>query len=169
VGRHRPGTTLSLVSKSGAQIDADSHRPFATMVAAALEVPLTMLLGDPGITGARATAETLDQPTELMARLRRRSTRSCSATSPDYVIDQAVIAPRGPLRGQVIKDGDRLVVTLPEGDDRTVEVGWPEFDSTPLKDFVDGGRRGRGAAAVEKFKLSRRRSGSRTSTTWSTS
>jgi hypothetical protein len=65
-----PGTTMSMVSKSGAQIDADSHRPLATMVAAALEVPLTMLLGDPGITGARATAETLDEPTELMARLR---------------------------------------------------------------------------------------------------
>jgi hypothetical protein len=54
-----------MVSKSGAQIDANSSQPFATRAAAALEVPVTMLLGDPGITGARATAETLDQPTEL--------------------------------------------------------------------------------------------------------
>jgi SPP1 gp7 family putative phage head morphogenesis protein len=52
-----------------------------------------------------------------------------------------VIAPAGPLRGKVARDGDRLVVTLPEGDDRTVEVKWPDFDSTPLKELR---RRGRG-------------------------
>ncbi|WP_133058963.1 hypothetical protein [Nocardioides sp. PD653] len=131
-----PGTTLSLVSKSGAQIDADSHKPFATLVAAALEVPVTMLLGDPGTTGARATAETLDQPLELMARLRQEVHTELFRDIAGYVIDQAVIAPRGPLRGTVTKDGDRLVVTMPEGDDRTVQVDWPEFDSTPLKDLV---------------------------------
>jgi hypothetical protein len=131
-----PGTTLSLVSKSGAQIDADSHKPFATMTAAALEVPVTMLLGDPGTTGARATAETLDQPLELMARLRQEVHTELFRDIAGYVIDQAVVAPRGPLRGTVAKDGDRLMVTLPEGDDRTVQVDWPEFDSTPLKDLV---------------------------------
>ena len=131
-----PGTTLSLVSKSGAQIDADSHRPFATMTAAALEVPLTMLLGDPGITGARATAETLDQPTELTFGLRRQVHSALFRDIASYVIDQAVIAPRGPLRGSVTRDIDRLVVTLPEGDQRTVRVDWPAYDSTPLKDLI---------------------------------
>lgn len=131
-----PDTSLSLVSKSGAHIDADSHRPLATMVAAALEVPLTMLLGDPGITGARATADTLGQPTELMAGLRQNVHDEFFRDVGGYVIDQAVIAPRGLLRGSVVRDGDRLVVTLPEGDDRTVEASWPEFDSVPLKDHV---------------------------------
>ncbi|MDN4173929.1 hypothetical protein QWY28_13290 [Nocardioides sp. SOB77] len=148
-----PGTSLQLVSKSGAQIDADSHKPFATMVASALEVPLTMLLGDPGVTGARATAETLDQPTELMARLRQEVHAELFRDIADYVIDQAVIAPRGPLRGAVRPDGDRLVVTLPEGDDRTVQVAWPEFDSTPLKDFVDAVAAAEDLPPLERFKL----------------
>jgi hypothetical protein len=46
-----------------------------------------------------------------------------------------------------------------------VQVDWPEFDSTPLKDFVDRGGSAEELPPVEKFKLSRRRSGSRTSTT----
>jgi hypothetical protein len=58
----------------------------------------------------------------------------------------AVVAPAGPLRGVVAKDGDRLVVTLPEGDSRTVLVDWPEFDSTPVKDQVESIAR---AAEVE--------------------
>lgn len=131
-----PDTKMNIVSKSGAQIDADSHKPLATMVAAALEVPLTMLLGDPGVTGARATAETLDQPTELMARLRQEVHAELFRDVADYVIDQAVIAPRGPLRGSVVKVGDRLVVTLPEGDSRAIDVAWPEFSSTPLAELV---------------------------------
>jgi hypothetical protein len=131
-----PNTTLSMVSKSGAQISSESHRPLATMVAAALEVPLTMLLGDPGITGARATAETLDQPTELTFGLRQAVHEELFRDVAGYVIDQAVIAPRGPLRGSVAKDGNRLVVTLPTGDERTVHVDWPEFDSTPLAELV---------------------------------
>lgn len=131
------GTTMSLVSKSGAQIDADSHRPFATMTAAALEVPVTMLLGDPGVTGARATAETLDQPTELMARLRQEVHTELFRDIADYVVDMAVLAPAGPLTGTVRRDGDRLVIDLPQDDDRTVQVDWPVFDSTPLKDLVE--------------------------------
>lgn len=148
-----PGTTLSMVSKSGAQIDAESHRPLATMVAAGLEVPLTMLLGDPGISGARAVAETLDQPTENMARTRRSVHEELFRDVAGYVIDQAVIAAAGPLRGTVSKDGDRLIVALPEGDDRTVVVDWPEFDSTPLKEFVEAVGAAEELPPLEKFKL----------------
>lgn len=131
-----PGTTLNLVSKSGAQINAESHRPFATMTASALEVPLTMLLGDPGITGARATAETLDQPTELTFRLRREVHTELFRDIADYVIDQAVLAPRGPLRGTIVRDGNRVIAVLPEEDERTVEVSWPEYSSTPIEVLV---------------------------------
>lgn len=147
------GTTMSLVSKSGAQIDADSHRPFASLAAAALEVPLTMLLSDPGITGARATAETLDQPLELTIGLRQQVHTELFRDIANYVIDMAVVAPAGPLRGTVTIDGNRLVVVLPEGDDRTVEVTWPEFDSTPIKDFVDAVAAAEELPPLEKFKL----------------
>lgn len=131
-----PNSTFSMVSKTGAHIDADSHRPFATMVAAALDVPLTMLLGDPGATGARAVAETLDQPTELTMRLRQEVHAEFLRDLSDYVIDMAVVAPRGPLRGAVARDGDRLVITLPEGDQRALDVDWPEFSSMPLDVLV---------------------------------
>jgi hypothetical protein len=148
-----PNTAMSLVSKSGAQIDSNSHRPLATNVAAALEVPLTMLLGDPGQTGARAVAETLDQPTELKFKLRRQVHQELFRDVATYVIDQAVLAPAGPLRGKVTRDGSRLVIELPQGDDRTVEVKWPDFDSTPLKEFVDAVAAAEELPPLEKFKL----------------
>lgn len=131
-----PSTTVSMVSKAGAQIDSDSSKPFAARAAAAMEVPVTMLISDPGTTGARAVAETLDTPTEGMAGLRRKVHEALFRDVADYVIDMAVVAPRGPLRGAVTRDGDRLVVTLPDGDSRTVTVAWPEFDSTPVTDQV---------------------------------
>ncbi len=57
------GSTFEAIGKSGAAIDADSGRPLAAMVASALSgIPVTMLLADPGVTGARATAETLSDP-----------------------------------------------------------------------------------------------------------
>lgn len=57
--------TMAPMHSSGATIDSGSGKPLAGMVAAALDVPITMLLADPGVTGARATAETLDRPLEL--------------------------------------------------------------------------------------------------------
>jgi len=72
-----------------------------------------------------------------MARLRREVHTELFRDIANYVIDMAVVAPGGPLRGTVVKDGDRLVVTLPEGDERTVEVDWPDFDSTPLKEKIE--------------------------------
>lgn len=131
-----PGSTLEAVPKTGATIDANSGRPLQMMVAAALGVPLTMLLGDPGATGARAVAETLDQPTELEMGLRRKVWSALFREVVDYVIDAAVIAPRGALRGAVVRDDDRRLVTLPDGDDRTIEVNWPEWDSTPVDILV---------------------------------
>jgi len=131
-----PNTTMQIMSKSGAQIDSNSSKPFASRAAAALAVPLTMLLGDPGTTGARATAETLDQPTELAARLRQEVHTELFRDIADYVIDQAIIAPAGPLHGSLSRDGDALVATLPDDDVRTVEVSWPEYDSTPINVLV---------------------------------
>jgi hypothetical protein len=60
-----PDATMAPMHSSGATIDANSGKPLAGMAAAALDVPITMLLADPGVTGARATAETLDRPLEL--------------------------------------------------------------------------------------------------------
>ncbi|HEY3559649.1 MAG TPA: hypothetical protein VGL05_19405 [Kribbella sp.] len=133
-----PGTTLEAIPKTGATIDADSGRPLASMVATALDVPVTMLLGDPGITGARAVADTLDQPTELMANMRRELWTEFHRDVLNYVIDWAVRAPQGALKGRITRDpgSDRVTVLLPDNDSRTIDISWPDFDSTPVDVLV---------------------------------
>lgn len=125
------GQTLEAVPKTGATLDSESGRPLAAMAAAALGVPVTILLADPGVTGARATAETLDLPTRLEMQGRQEVWAQAYKASCGYVIEQAVIAPRGPLKGSVVRDGDRLLVDLGEKD-ATVEVVWPDLAEIPL-------------------------------------
>lgn len=129
-----PGTEMEAISKSGATFDADSGRPIAGMVAAGLGLPITMLLTDPGVTGSRATAETLDEPTQLDKGVRRGVWTRAITDVVGWVIDSKVRA--GRLRGVIGRDGDREVITLPDGDNRTVVVGWPPFDSTPVETLV---------------------------------
>lgn len=133
-----PNSTLEAVPKTGATIDADSGRPLAAMVAAALDVPVTMLLGDPGVTGARAVADTLDQPMELAMNLRRALWTQFIRDVLNYVIDWAVRAPQGGLTGRITRDpgANRVTVLLPDNDDRTVDIDWPDFDSTPVETLV---------------------------------
>lgn len=131
-----PDSKIEAIPKSGATIDADSGMPLIKFVAAGLGVPYTMLLGDPGATGARAVAETLDAPTENGFRLRRELWGSKIKQVLEYVIDMAVIAPGGPLRGTIRRDGDRQYAELPDGDARTIELHWPEFDSSSVLDAI---------------------------------
>lgn len=133
------GQSFEAIGKSGATIDSESSKPLAAMVAAGLEVPVTMLLSDPGQTGARAVAETLDQPTVLMATGRRRLWTSVIVRVCEYVIAQAVKAPAGPLRGTVTRDPDtgRETVDLAGDENPGIEVSWPTIDKTPTKDQVE--------------------------------
>lgn len=127
---------LEAIPKTGATIDAQSGKPLAAMAATAMEVPVTMLLGDPGITGARAVADTLDQPTELAMQLRRALWTELQTDILDHVIDASVRAPQGPLTGRISRDGTRVLVELPDNDDRTIDITWPEFNSTPVDVLV---------------------------------
>ena len=131
-----PNTTLEAIPKTGATIDADSGRPLAAMVATALEVPVTMLLGDPGVSGARATAATLDQPTELGFQLRQELWAEFKTDVLNHVIDWAIRAPKGALKGKISRDGDRVIAELPDEDDRTIDISWPEFESLPVDVLV---------------------------------
>ncbi|MEV6036022.1 hypothetical protein AB0L65_33045 [Nonomuraea sp. NPDC052116] len=133
-----PDMALEAIPKSGATIDSESGRPLAAMVAAALDVPVTMLLGDPGTTGARATAETLDTPTERSMELRRSVWGEAWRQILDYVIDQAAKAPSGPLKGKVSRDDDGLeVVDLAQDTDRTVDISWPDIDDLDPAVIID--------------------------------
>ena len=130
------GTALEPLSVSGASIDADSGRPLAVMVAAALNLPVTTLLGDPGATGARAVAEIVSADSLAVFQIRQELWRSVIRDVIGWVIDAAIIAPAGPLRGTIVRDGDRLTAILPDGDGRTVNVSFPETDSTAALERV---------------------------------
>lgn len=135
-----PGQSLEAIPKTGATIDLNAGRPLAAMVAAGLDVPVTMLLADPGVTGARATAETLDRPTEDMATLRRNVWGDYFRRILGYVIDQNAKAPGGQLRRKSMtrdRNTGREVILLAGDTDRTIEITWPDLSETPLKDLVD--------------------------------
>jgi len=122
--------TLEAIPKSGATIDSDSGKPLAAMVAAALDVPLTMLLADPGQTGARAVAETLDQPTELAMGMRRQLWAGVYQRILAQVIVESVRAPEGALKGTVdVDDRGRETVRLRGGTDTTIDISFPDLDS----------------------------------------
>lgn len=95
-----PGNGFESVSKSGATIDSESGKPLAAMVAAGLGLPVTVLLTDPGSTGARAVAETLDLPTILEMGMRRLLWQSVYEAMLMHQIATAGMSPGGrSLRG----------------------------------------------------------------------
>lgn len=133
-----PSAQLEAVPKTGATIDAESGRPLATMIAAALGLPVTTLLADPGQTGARAVAETLDQPTRLEMNGRREVWTETYRAILGHVIDQAVLAPQGPLKGGIQVDHftQQEEVILQGESDRTLTITWPDIDETPVDVMV---------------------------------
>lgn len=126
------GHTLEAMPKSGATLDSESGRPLAAMIAAALGVSVIDLLADPGQVGSRATAQTMDLVKRLEMRARQEVHEETMAAILGYVIEQAIIAPRGPLKGKVERDGDRLIAVLHGKAETTVEFVWPALDETPL-------------------------------------
>lgn len=130
-----PGTNLEAIPKTGATIDSNSGKPLAGMAAAGLGLPVTILLADPGQTGARAVAETLDLPTILEMTMRRVLWQTALDRVIQHAIDAAVEAPRGSLRGSVTIDSwGRKQVTLAGDVERTVEFDWPPLvDVDPVE------------------------------------
>jgi hypothetical protein len=133
------GQSFEAIGKSGATIDSQSGRPLAAMAAAGLDTPVTMLLSDPGVTGARATAETLDEPLKNTINGRRAVHTSMLRTIVGHVIRSAVKAPQGPLKGTVIRDPatGREVVRLAGEQTFGVTVDWPSLEKISLKDLMD--------------------------------
>ncbi|MCP3426018.1 hypothetical protein NBM05_08385 [Rothia sp. AR01] len=128
---------IEAIPKAGATIDAESGKPLAVMVSAGLSVPITLLLGDPGATGARAVAETLTQPMIYEFQSRRELWTEALRASLNYVVDMAVIAPAGPLQGTVAREGDRRVVTLAGDTPRTLTIEWPRLDELGEREAIE--------------------------------
>lgn len=132
-----PDTTLEAIPKTGATIDATSGQPLQQMVAAALDVPVTMLLSDPGVSGARAVAETLDQPMELSMGARRRLWGEIFGRIAWHRLAAVIAAGKSGIPGAAVIDaGGRRTVSLPDGWEPIITTEWPEFDSTPVVDAL---------------------------------
>jgi hypothetical protein len=117
-------TKMEAIPKTGATIDSESGKPLAAMVAAALGIPVTMLLSDPGQTGARAVAETLDKPTVSEMEARRNLWRQTFFTMTKYAMEQAVVAPMGGLTGTVVRDPWTGELDISTDVDDTTEMTW---------------------------------------------
>lgn len=129
---------LEAVPKSGADIDAESGKPLAVMVAAALEIPVTLLTGDPGSTGARAVAETLDRPMILGFESRREVWTEAYRAILNHVIDASATAPGGMLHGHWERRNNTTArVVLDADTERTLNVDWPSLDEMSGQDAVE--------------------------------
>lgn len=133
------GQQFEAVNKSGATIDAGSSKPLAGMVASALDLPVTMLLSDPGVTGARATAETLDRPLELERMQRRAIDTDLIRAVLGHVVREAVRSPGGPLRGVITRDpgSQREIVTLAGEQPIDFTLDWPSLDKIDVKTLME--------------------------------
>ncbi len=132
-----PDTDLTPISKTGATIDAESGRPLAMMVASAMDIPYTILMGDPDI-GNLATAKTLDRPLELAMQSRRELWAATLRRLCDYAIDQSIRAPRGALQGRITRDEfNREIATLSGDADRNLDIEWPSILEHDQKALVD--------------------------------
>ncbi|MFC0673540.1 hypothetical protein [Brachybacterium hainanense] len=132
-----PGEKLEAIPKTGATIDADSGRPILAMIAAGLDVPVTMLSTDPGVTGARATAETLDEPMYLAMAARRDVWTAVYRDLAEAAIEAAVRAPQGPLQGTIERDPwtntDRAILG---GATPSILVDWPDLSTATVDQAV---------------------------------
>ena len=130
-----PGEGLEAIPKTGATIDADSGRPILAMIAAGLDVPVTMLSTDPGVTGARATAETLDRPMMLSMKARQDVWTAVFIDLAEYRIEQAIRT--GTLPGAVVRDPwtqtDHAELS---GDRPVIHCDWPDLSTASVDDAV---------------------------------
>lgn len=151
------GQTFEAVSKSGATIDAGSSRPLAGQVASALDLPVTMLLSDPGVTGARATAETLDRPLELERLMRRAVDTDLIRTILGHVIREAVRAPGGALRGTILRDpgSQREIIDLAGDQQHDITVDWPSLEKIDVKTWLEALQIAEGLDVVDPLTIAR--------------
>lgn len=128
---------LEPIKQSGAHVDSDSGRTLALMVAAAMDVPYSILMGDADNSNL-ATAKTLDRPFELAIRQRQARVATRYQRMFRHAIEAAVRAPRGDLPGRVERDEwGHTTVILPDTVDPTVTIDWPSLVEHDLKDVVE--------------------------------
>jgi len=122
---------LTPIGKSGAVTTASDAKQSRLMVGAAMDLPDTILSGDPQ-QGNLATATTLDRPTELGMRNRQSMYNDLHARIFRYIVDAKVR--RGKLPGRVIRTPEGSVVD-PRRDPQVLTIFPPILEHNP-KDQV---------------------------------
>lgn len=118
---------LDPIKTQGTTTSADEGKAMRIMAGIAMGLPDNIASGDVD-QGSRATAKSLDRPTEFMFADRQELWVGVYQTLLDYVIHQAVAAPMGALRGLgmiVANDYGEMVVQWPDEVDTTIQVDFP--------------------------------------------
>lgn len=126
------GVDLQTMRIGGANISAEDGRRIMLMVAAGQGLPESFY-GDVSV-GNLATAKSLDRPTELMMKDAQTLWADIHRDIYDYVIDQAIVAPKGLLQGETVDgpDGEPMVqlgidANTGQPMDRSVGVNFPSI------------------------------------------
>lgn len=128
---------LEAIPKAGASLDSNSGFPLANMVAVGIGIPVTTLLGDPS-RGDRSAADNLDRPTELRMQNHQKWWGAGYKRLIDHAIDSSVRAPKGHLRGSIVRDHrGRETVILANNRDRTVRIHFPDLDDITPSAWID--------------------------------
>lgn len=138
------GTKLDVIRTAGAQPNPEEGRALRLMVSAATGIPETILMGNADV-GNRATAQTLDRPTELKMRDRQSLWAAVLRRIIGYLLRKAVDSPSGPLtgKGTVAENPITGLNELVWGDetDTTITIDFPDIvehdTATAVKAIVD--------------------------------
>lgn len=104
-----PADKMEPMDTKGKTSDPDEARPVGQMVAAALDLPETMLFGRADV-GNLATAQTLDRPTELKFQYIQQIWREILTRMLRFVLNGSKTAPNGVLK-ESLKDKPLIIMT----------------------------------------------------------
>jgi hypothetical protein len=132
----KPGDKLEAIPKTGAHTSAEDARPSRLMVAAASDLPDTIVSGDVDV-GNFATSKTLDRPTWLRMRTRQFTERDFRQSIFRYIVDAKVRAGKLPGTIEWERDGSNSWVVLPPDlQDGLVKVSFPPILQEDTLDMV---------------------------------
>ncbi len=109
-------TELAPIAKTGATVDVESGKPLRLMAGTAMDLPDTIMSGDAD-QGNRATAQTLDRPTELVLGSRQQVWAQVISDLCTFQIEWAIRV--GELRsmGEVTRDREGIKAIVFTDDD----------------------------------------------------
>lgn len=132
----KPGDKLEAIPKTGAHTSAEDARPSRLMVAAASDLPDTIVSGDVDV-GNFATSKTLDRPTWLRMRTRQFTERDFRQAIFRYIVDAKVRAGELPGKVEWEEGGSNSYVVLPDDlQEGLVKVSFPPILQEDTLDMV---------------------------------